>query len=42
MSRRKVEMTDEDERLLRHVHELTAGERAEYVNRGRRQLAGAR
>jgi UDP-N-acetylglucosamine diphosphorylase/glucosamine-1-phosphate N-acetyltransferase len=42
MSRRKVEMTDEDERLLRHIHELTADERAEYVNRGRRQLAGAR
>ncbi len=42
MSRRKVEMNAEDERLLRHVHELTAEERAEYVSKGRRQLAGGR
>lgn len=40
MSRRKVEMTDEDEQLLRHVYELTKEERSAYVQRGRRQLAG--
>ena len=40
MSRRKVEMTADDEKLLRHVHELTAAERAEYIDRGRRQLTG--
>ncbi|MBK9127124.1 MAG: hypothetical protein IPM13_04920 [Phycisphaerales bacterium] len=40
MSRRKVEMTADDEQLLRHVYELTAAERAEYVSKGRRQLAG--
>ncbi len=39
MSRRKVEMTAADEQLLRHVYELSAAERMEHVNRGRRQLA---
>lgn len=42
MSRRKVEMTDDDEKLLRHVFELTAEERTAYVHKGRRQLAGGR
>jgi UDP-N-acetylglucosamine diphosphorylase/glucosamine-1-phosphate N-acetyltransferase len=42
MSRRKVEMTTEDEELIRHIHELTAKERSEYVQKGRRQLAGGR
>jgi len=36
MSRRKVEMTDDDEQLLRHVHELTAEERGVYIRRARR------
>ena len=39
MSRRKVEMTADDEALLRHVYELTAAERTEYINKGKRQLA---
>jgi UDP-N-acetylglucosamine diphosphorylase / glucose-1-phosphate thymidylyltransferase / UDP-N-acetylgalactosamine diphosphorylase / glucosamine-1-phosphate N-acetyltransferase / galactosamine-1-phosphate N-acetyltransferase len=38
MSRRKVQMTNEDEQLLRRVFELTAEERLEYVRKGRRQL----
>ena len=42
MSRRKVDMTEADEQLLRHVHELTAEERAGYVRKGRRQIAGGR
>lgn len=36
MSRRKVEMTAEDEQLLRHVFELTKDELMEYVRRDRR------
>lgn len=39
MSRRKVEMTADDEALLRHVYELTAAERTAYINKGKRQLA---
>jgi len=42
MSRRKVPMTAEDETLLRHVFELTQKERAEYIEKGRRQLAAHR
>jgi len=42
MSRRKVEMTAEDETLLRHVFALTQKERAEYIEKGRRQLAAHR
>lgn len=42
MSRRKIEMTADDEQLLRRVYELTAAERAAYVDKGRRQLAGGR
>ena len=41
MSRRKVTMTDEDEKLLRRVFELTAEDRMEYVRKGRRVLARA-
>jgi UDP-N-acetylglucosamine diphosphorylase/glucosamine-1-phosphate N-acetyltransferase len=36
MSRRKVEMTEADEQLLCHVHELTSEERLQYVRKGRR------
>lgn len=36
MSRRKVQMTAEDEALLRHVFELTAEDRGEYVRRARK------
>jgi len=39
MSRRKVEMTDDDEALLRHVFELTARDRLEHVRKGRRMQA---
>lgn len=42
MSRRKVQMTAEDEQLIRHVFELTADERLEYVRKGRRQLTRGR
>jgi UDP-N-acetylglucosamine diphosphorylase / glucose-1-phosphate thymidylyltransferase / UDP-N-acetylgalactosamine diphosphorylase / glucosamine-1-phosphate N-acetyltransferase / galactosamine-1-phosphate N-acetyltransferase len=38
MSRRTLQMTPEDEQLLRHVFELTAEERLKYVRKGRRQL----
>jgi molybdopterin biosynthesis enzyme len=38
MSRRKVEMTAEDEQLLRQVHELTAKDREEHVRRAVRAL----
>ncbi len=41
MSRRKVELADADEQLLRHVYELTKEERMKYVRKGRRQMAGA-
>ena len=36
MSRRKVELTDDDEALLRHVFELTADERLALIHKGRR------
>jgi UDP-N-acetylglucosamine diphosphorylase/glucosamine-1-phosphate N-acetyltransferase len=39
MSRRKVEMTEQDERLLHQVHELTADERDVYIRRSRKALA---
>jgi UDP-N-acetylglucosamine diphosphorylase/glucosamine-1-phosphate N-acetyltransferase len=39
MSRRKVEMSAEEEALLRRVHELTAEDRMEYVRKGRRAMA---
>jgi hypothetical protein len=39
MSRRKVEMTGDDERLLRHVFELTAEDRNLHVRRARKTLA---
>ena len=39
MSRRKVQMQAEDERLLRHVYELTAADRSVYVTRARKALA---
>ncbi len=39
MGRRKVELTDAEERLLRNVFELTHHERGEYVRKGRRALA---
>jgi UDP-N-acetylglucosamine diphosphorylase/glucosamine-1-phosphate N-acetyltransferase len=39
MSRRKVEMQDEDERLLRHVYELTADDRNMHLARSRKALA---
>ena len=42
MSRRKVEMTEEDETLLRHVHKLTAEERIGFIRKGRRHLADGR
>ncbi|UCD29803.1 MAG: hypothetical protein JSV03_04795 [Planctomycetota bacterium] len=42
MSRRKVEMTDEDEVLLRHIHELTTEERTTLIRKGRRKLAMSR
>jgi len=42
MPRRKVELTDEDERLLRHVFELTNEERLTYIRRGRRAMAAKR
>jgi len=38
MARRKVEMTEEDERLLRHVFDLTSEDRLHHVRRGRRTL----
>ncbi len=38
MSRRKVTMTDADEKLLRHVFELTSEDRMEYVRKGRRAM----
>ena len=39
MSRRKVQMTAEDEQLLRHVSELTAEDRNMHIRRSRRVLA---
>lgn len=39
MSRRKVEMTADDEQLLRHVYALTSEERMEHVRKGRRAAA---
>lgn len=39
MSRRKVEMTEQDEQLLRHIHDLTSEEREVYIRRSRRALA---
>lgn len=39
MSRRKVEMTTEDEQLLRKVFELTEEDRMEHVRRARRMAA---
>ncbi len=39
MSRRDIKMTDGDERLLRHVFELTSEERLSYVRKGRRAMA---
>jgi UDP-N-acetylglucosamine diphosphorylase/glucosamine-1-phosphate N-acetyltransferase len=39
MSRRKVQMTPEDEQLLRHVYEVTSEDRMEYVRKGRRAAA---
>jgi len=39
MSRRKVEMTEADEQLLRHLFELTKEERMAKVRKGRRALA---
>jgi hypothetical protein len=39
MSRRKVELTEEDEILLRHVFELTAEERLSLIRKGRRMQA---
>jgi UDP-N-acetylglucosamine diphosphorylase/glucosamine-1-phosphate N-acetyltransferase len=42
MSRRKVALSDEEEQLLRHVHEITAEERMDHVRKGRRMLAGSR
>ncbi len=39
MSRRKVELTDEDEKLLRHIHQLTSEERDTYIRRSRKALA---
>jgi UDP-N-acetylglucosamine diphosphorylase/glucosamine-1-phosphate N-acetyltransferase len=39
MSRRKVQMTPQDDQLLRRVHELTADERMDYVRKGRRAAA---
>ena len=38
MSRRKVEMTDEDEALLRHVFDLTEKDRETYVGRARKTM----
>jgi len=38
MSRRKVEMTQDDEQLLRHVFELTSEDRLQYVRKGRRAM----
>lgn len=40
MSRRKVEMTADDEALLRRIFELTAEDRLKYVARGRRAMLG--
>ncbi len=42
MGRRKVDMTPEDEALLRHVFEITETERNEHIVRGRRKLAARR
>jgi UDP-N-acetylglucosamine diphosphorylase/glucosamine-1-phosphate N-acetyltransferase len=39
ISRRKVQMTDDDETLLRHIFELTSEERMEYIRKGRRLMA---
>jgi len=39
MSRRKVQMSAEEEQLLRRVYELTSDERMEYVRKGRRAAA---
>jgi len=39
MSRRKVEMTPEDEQLFRHVFELSAEDRNAHVRRARKALA---
>ena len=38
MSRRKVEMTDVDEELLRHVFDLTEEDREAYVRRARKAM----
>jgi hypothetical protein len=39
MSRRKVDMTEADEKLLRHVYELTAEDRLAQVRRARKARA---
>jgi len=39
MSRRKVDMTDDDEQLLRRVFELTSDDRLYHVRKGRRVMA---
>jgi hypothetical protein len=38
MGRRKVKLTDAEEKVLRHVLEITAEERLDYVRKGRRLL----
>jgi len=42
MSRRKVQMTEADEKLLRHIFELTNDERMDYVRKGRRSHGPAK
>ncbi len=39
MSRRKVQMTEDDEALYRYLFKLTSEDRMDYVRRGRRMLA---
>ncbi len=39
MSRRKIELTEADEQLLRHVYELTNDDRMNYVRRARKAMA---
>jgi hypothetical protein len=34
-----VELTDEDEKLLRHIHQLTSEERDAYIRRSRKAVA---
>jgi UDP-N-acetylglucosamine diphosphorylase/glucosamine-1-phosphate N-acetyltransferase len=41
MGRRKVELSGEEEAVLRHVYEITSEERMEHVRKGRRMLARA-